>query len=102
MVVGGLAPPPEEEEQRREVEAGQGIIFILEGANLEVAQVGKVRYEQARARNVGAPPPPLPPPSTPLRCVALLRRPSRSVLVPLSPSKLPTKHTHTYIHTHTH
>ncbi|GBG00270.1 hypothetical protein Rsub_12996 [Raphidocelis subcapitata] len=40
-MVGGLEPPPEEEEQRREVEAGQGIIFILEGAQLEAAQVGK-------------------------------------------------------------
>ncbi|KAI8471599.1 MAG: pre-rRNA processing protein [Monoraphidium minutum] len=41
MPVGGLAPPPLEEEERREVESGQGVIFILDGAQLETAQVGK-------------------------------------------------------------
>lgn len=42
-MVGGLAPPAAEEEQRREAEAGQGVVFVLEGAQLEVAQVGKAR-----------------------------------------------------------
>jgi hypothetical protein len=41
-VVGGLAPPPAEEEERREIEAQQQVIFVLESAQLEVAQVGKV------------------------------------------------------------
>lgn len=41
MPVGGLAPPPLEEEERRATESGQGVVFILEGAQLETAQVGK-------------------------------------------------------------
>ncbi len=41
-MVGGLAPPPEEEEQQREREAHQQVIFVLESAQLETAQVGKV------------------------------------------------------------
>lgn len=41
-MVGGLAPPPAEEEERREIEAQQQVIFVLESAQLEVAQVGKV------------------------------------------------------------
>jgi rRNA pseudouridine-1189 N-methylase Emg1 (Nep1/Mra1 family) len=49
-MVGGLEPPPEEEEQRREIEATQGVIFVLEGANLETAQVGKVIVNRLRGR----------------------------------------------------
>lgn len=41
-VVGGLAPPPAEDEARREIEAQQQVMFVLESAQLEVAQVGKV------------------------------------------------------------
>lgn len=41
-VVGGLAPPPAEEEERQQVAAQQQVIFVLESAQLEVAQVGKV------------------------------------------------------------
>ena len=43
MVVGGLQPPPEEEEEALAAAAGQGILFVLENAQLETAQVGKVR-----------------------------------------------------------
>jgi hypothetical protein len=42
-MVGGLAPPPEEEEQERELDAQRQVIFVLESAQLETAQVGKVR-----------------------------------------------------------
>jgi hypothetical protein len=41
-MVGGLAPPPEEEEQERELDAQRQVIFVLESAQLETAQVGKV------------------------------------------------------------
>jgi len=41
MVRGGLAPPPAEDEARRERSAAQGVVFVLEGAQLEVAQVGR-------------------------------------------------------------
>lgn len=40
-MVGGLAPPPEEEEQERELDAQRQVIFVLESAQLETAQVGK-------------------------------------------------------------
>lgn len=38
---GGLAPPAIEDEEREEVAAGRGVIFVLENAQLETAQVGK-------------------------------------------------------------
>lgn len=40
-MVGGLQPPPLEEEQRAAALASHGVIFVLEGANLEIAKVGK-------------------------------------------------------------
>ncbi|KAJ9530313.1 hypothetical protein QJQ45_023600 [Haematococcus lacustris] len=40
-MVGGLQPPAEQEEQEERLAAGQGVIFCLEDAQLEVAQVGK-------------------------------------------------------------
>lgn len=42
-MVGGLQPPPAEEEEASARATGQGVIFVLENAQLEVAQVGKVR-----------------------------------------------------------
>jgi len=44
-VVGGLAPPLAEDEERQQIEAQQQVIFVLESAQLEVAQVGKVRRQ---------------------------------------------------------
>lgn len=41
-MVGGLQPPPVEEEEAIQRATGQGVIFVLEQAQLEVAQVGKV------------------------------------------------------------
>ena len=41
-MVGGLAPPPAEQEEVAASSSKQGVIFILEAANLEVAKVGKV------------------------------------------------------------
>lgn len=41
-MVGGLAPPPAEQEEITASSSKQGVIFILEAANLEVAKVGKV------------------------------------------------------------
>lgn len=43
MVAGGLQPPPIEVEEEAVHAQGQGVIFILDDAQLEVAQVGKVR-----------------------------------------------------------
>lgn len=40
-MVGGLAPPLAEDEERQQIEAQQQVIFVLESAQLEVAQVGK-------------------------------------------------------------
>ncbi|KAK9846377.1 hypothetical protein WJX81_002629 [Elliptochloris bilobata] len=40
-MVGGLEPPPEAEEARAEAAQRQGVIFVLEGASLETAKVGK-------------------------------------------------------------
>lgn len=40
-MVGGLQPPAEQDEQEERLAAGQGVIFCLEDAQLEVAQVGK-------------------------------------------------------------
>ncbi len=37
-----MAPPPAEEEEHREIDAQRQVIFVLESAQLEVAQVGKV------------------------------------------------------------
>lgn len=42
-MVGGLRPPSQQDEEEEQVAAGQGVIFVLEDAQLEVAQVGKVR-----------------------------------------------------------
>ena len=41
-MVGGLEPPAEDEEARAEAAKHQGVIFVLEGASLETAKVGKV------------------------------------------------------------
>lgn len=41
-MVGGLQPPAAEEEEQERLSQGQGVIFVLEDAQLEVAQVGKV------------------------------------------------------------
>lgn len=41
-MAGGLKPPSEAEEQQEKIAAGQGVVFCLEDAQLEVAQVGKV------------------------------------------------------------
>jgi len=41
-MVGGLQPPSEAGEEQERLCAGQGVIFVLEDAQLEVAQVGKV------------------------------------------------------------
>lgn len=42
-MVGGLQPPSALGEQEAIKAKGQGVIFVLEEAQLEVAQVGKVR-----------------------------------------------------------
>ena len=43
-MVGGLAPPmTPEEEAAAAAAASRGAIFVLEGASLETAKVGKVR-----------------------------------------------------------
>jgi rRNA small subunit pseudouridine methyltransferase Nep1 len=41
-MVGGLQPPSTEEEEAQAQAAGQGVIFVLENAQLEAAQIGKV------------------------------------------------------------
>ncbi len=41
--VGGRAPPPEEEEAAAQAAQSHAVIFVLESAQLETAQVGKVR-----------------------------------------------------------
>ena len=41
-MVGALAPPDQIEEEERAAVKGQGVIFVLENAQLETAQVGKV------------------------------------------------------------
>jgi hypothetical protein len=41
-VVGGLAPPAAEDEELQQIDAQRQVIFVLESAQLEVAQVGKV------------------------------------------------------------
>lgn len=41
-MVGGLRPPPKEEEEQQAASTSQGVIFVLESANLEIAKVGKV------------------------------------------------------------
>jgi rRNA small subunit pseudouridine methyltransferase Nep1 len=41
-MVGGLQPPSLEDEEEQKRVSGQGVIFVLEDAQLEVAQVGKV------------------------------------------------------------
>ncbi len=42
-MVGGLAPPTQAEEEEQAQQTQQSVIFVLEGAQLETAQVGKVR-----------------------------------------------------------
>lgn len=49
LMVGGLKPPSVEEEEAARQAAGQGVIFVLEDAQLEVAQVGKVRDAACKA-----------------------------------------------------
>jgi hypothetical protein len=39
-----LAPPAAEDEERQQIESQHQVIFVLESAQLEVAQVGKVRF----------------------------------------------------------
>ena len=41
-MVGGLKPPSVQDEEEAANAKGQGVIFCLEEAQLEVAQVGKV------------------------------------------------------------
>jgi len=41
-MVGGLRPPPPEDEAAAAADAGRAAIFVLEGACLETAKVGKV------------------------------------------------------------
>ena len=41
-MVGGLKPPSVQEEEDASTAKGHGVIFCLEEAQLEVAQVGKV------------------------------------------------------------
>lgn len=41
-MVGGLAAPAAEEEEQKELDAQRQVIFVLENAQLETAQVGKV------------------------------------------------------------
>uniref|UniRef100_A0A7S0RIM2 Ribosomal RNA small subunit methyltransferase NEP1 n=1 Tax=Chlamydomonas leiostraca TaxID=1034604 RepID=A0A7S0RIM2_9CHLO len=38
---GGLRPPSEQDEEEEKIAKGQGVVFVLEDAQLEVAQVGK-------------------------------------------------------------
>ena len=40
---GGLKPPSMESEEEARKAGGQGVVFVLDDAQLEVAQVGKVR-----------------------------------------------------------
>lgn len=51
MVVGGLQPPNAEDEAAAAAAASRGAIFVLEGASLETAKVGKVRESRKRERN---------------------------------------------------
>lgn len=39
----GLLPPPADLEAQQAAAANQGVIFVLEDANLETAKVGKVK-----------------------------------------------------------
>jgi rRNA small subunit pseudouridine methyltransferase Nep1 len=41
-MVGGLQPPSLEEEEAQAKAEGQGVIFVLDDAQLETAQIGKV------------------------------------------------------------
>lgn len=45
-MVGGLQPPSLEEEEAQTKAAGQGVIFVLDDAQLETAQIGKVPPQQ--------------------------------------------------------
>lgn len=55
-MVGGLAPPAAEDEAKAVREANQGVIFVLENAQLETAQVGKVsRWLQVHGGTVNLP-----------------------------------------------
>lgn len=49
-MAGGLRPPSEEQEQQERIASTQGVVFCLEDAQLEVAQVGKVRGGRAAHR----------------------------------------------------
>lgn len=52
MPAGGLRPPSAEDEQQEQIAAGQGVIFCLEDAQLEVAQVGKVRAPASAEQSI--------------------------------------------------
>lgn len=41
-MVGGLRPPPADAEAAAAADAARGVVFVLEGASLETAKVGKV------------------------------------------------------------
>lgn len=41
-MAGGLQPPDAEEEEETVRACGQGVLFVIDEAQLEVAQVGKV------------------------------------------------------------
>ena len=49
-MVGGLQPPPAEDEAAAAADASHSAIFVLEGACLETAKVGKVRRRRRRWR----------------------------------------------------
>lgn len=49
-MAGGLEPPSQEAEAEAQATSQQGVIFVLENAQLEVAQVGKV-INQAHAQD---------------------------------------------------
>lgn len=52
-MAGGLQPPAIEEEEAAACAQGQGVIFILDDAQLEVGQVGKVCRRHGRLLSAG-------------------------------------------------
>ena len=54
-MVGGLQPPSLEDEEQEARSSKQGVIFCLEDAQLEVAQVGKVRQRARWQAPAGGP-----------------------------------------------
>jgi rRNA small subunit pseudouridine methyltransferase Nep1 len=54
---GGLQAPSEEQEQEERLASGQGVIFCLEDAQLEVAQLGKVGRREEEVESCPQPSP---------------------------------------------